>query len=72
VIKITGNPQTATHLSEHIDLLVGQGNKTAPAVESWGTQVLDEVLKVASGKQTKAEMNRYGNFPNTFSIGPVV
>jgi altronate dehydratase large subunit len=72
VIKITGNPQTATRLSEHIDLLVGLGTRSAPAVESWGTQVLDEVLNVASGKQTKAEMNRYGSFPNIFSIGPVI
>jgi len=30
------------------------------------------MLAVASGKQTKVEIIDYGNFPNIFTIGPVI
>ena len=37
-----------------------------------GRILYQEVLEVASGKQTKAEILNYGNFPNIFTIGPVI
>ena len=72
VIKITGNPITYENLSEHIDMFVGLSDKAYGAVAQAGQAVYEEVLAVASGKQTKAEIIGYGNFTNIFTIGPVL
>jgi altronate dehydratase large subunit len=37
-----------------------------------GQQIYQEVLEVASGKQTKAEILGYGNFAGLFTIGPII
>jgi altronate dehydratase large subunit len=69
VIKITGNPITYEHLPEHIDVFIDSEHiQTGRA----GQTLFSEVLEVASGKPTKAEIARYGNFPNIFSVGPVL
>ena len=72
VIKITGNPGTYQNLSEHIDAFVDLGNKPSFQSRQAGEALFDRVLEVASGAPTKAEIARYGNFPNIFSIGPVL
>jgi altronate dehydratase large subunit len=72
VIKITGNPETATRLAEHIDLLVGSIHGEVASMDDSGREVLSEIISVASGKPTRSEMNKYGNFPNIFTIGPVI
>ena len=72
VIKITGNPITYEHLPEHIDMFVEVTDKARAAVARAGQALYQEVLAVASGKQTKAEIINYGNFPNIFTIGPVI
>lgn len=72
VIKITGNPGTYQRLSEHIDTFVGLDAKERFDVDSAGLAVLQEVMAVASGKPAKAEVAKYGNFPNIFSVGPVL
>jgi altronate dehydratase large subunit len=72
VIKITGNPRTYEHLAEHIDVFVDPGREAGFQVRQAGQALYDEVLEVASGKPTKAEIARYGNFPNIFSIGPIL
>lgn len=70
VIKVTGNPNTYNRLPEHLDVFVelGDGNSTA----EMGQTLYQEALAVASGKQTKAEIIGYGNFPNIFTTGPVI
>ncbi len=72
VIKITGNPKTYKQLSEHMDMFVGLGNKDKSDTTRAGKSIYGEVLAVASGKQTKAEISNYVNFPNIFTIGPVL
>ena len=72
VIKITGNPNTFKHLSEHMDMFVGLGSKAKTDTTRAGQSIYSEVLAVASGKQTKAEISNYVNFPNIFTIGPVL
>ena len=70
VIKITGNPNTYNHLPDHLDVFVEMGNGNS--IAGVGRALYREVLAVASGKQTKAEIIDYGNFPNIFTIGPVI
>ncbi len=70
VIKVTGNPNTYKHLSEHLDVFVELGG--AGRVIRAGRGLYQEILAVASGKKTKAEIIDYGNFPNIFTIGPVI
>jgi len=72
VIKITGNPNTYQHLPDHMDLFVELVDKAGSGISPAGEKLYQEILAVASGKQTKAEELDYGNFPNIFTIGPVM
>lgn len=71
VIKITGNPRTFETMKENIDINAGaiiEGKKT---VEQIGKKIFDEVMRVATGKQTKAEKLGYHEFAVT-RIGPTL
>ena len=72
VIKATGNPHTYERLSEHIDVFIELADKASSGIAQAGETLYQEVLAVASGKQTKAEIIKYGNFPNIFTVGPVL
>jgi altronate dehydratase large subunit len=72
VIKITANPNTYQHLPDHLDLFVEVADKAESGIGQAGERLYQEIIAVASGKQTKAEMIDYGNFPNIFTIGPVM
>ena len=56
VIKVTGNPHTFEMMNDNIDFNAGpiiEGEKT---IEECGEDLLQQVLDVASGVQTKAEI----------------
>ena len=72
VIKITGNPTTYKQLPDHMDIFVELADKAGSGIAQAGQALCKEILAVASGKPTKAEMLNYGNFPNIFTIGPVM
>lgn len=72
VVKVTGNPNTFKHLNEHIDMLIDAITTPNFNVARSGRELYKEIIAVASGKNTKAEQTRYGNFPNIFTIGPVI
>jgi len=72
VIKVTGNPITYERLPDHLDVFVEMAGKAGSGVAQAGQALYQEVLAVASGKQTKAETINYGNFPNIFTTGPVI
>ena len=72
VIKVTGNPKTYGSLTEHIDLFVELTEEGSGSITSAAETLYQELLAVASGKQTKAEILGYGNFPNIFTVGPVI
>ena len=72
VIKATGNPHTYERLLEHIDVFIELADKASSGIAQAGETLYQEVLAVASGKQTKAEIIKYGNFPNIFTVGPVL
>lgn len=70
VIKVTANPATYERLPDHLDMLVSLTGHTDFA--ETGRTLYQEIIEVASGKQTKAEILNYGNFPNIFTIGPII
>jgi altronate dehydratase large subunit len=72
VIKVTGNPVTYGQLTEHIDLFVKMTDENCLDIAQLGQVLYREVLAVASGKKTKAEITGYGKFTNIFGIGPVI
>ena len=72
VIKVTGNPITYERLPAHLDVFVELADKAGSGIAQAGQALYREILAVASGKQTKAEIINYGNFPNIFTIGPVI
>ncbi len=72
VIKVTGNPVTFQRLPDHIDMLVELTGAKGAGVLATGQKIYREVLAVASGKQTKAEILGYGNFPGLYTLGPII
>ena len=72
VIKITGNPITYERLLVHLDVFIELADKAGSSTAQAGETLYQEVLAVASGKQTKAEIINYGSFPNIFTVGPVI
>ena len=72
VIKITGNPNTYERLLVHLDVFIELADKAGSSIAQAGEALYREVLAVASGKQTKAEIINYGSFPNIFTVGPVI
>lgn len=56
VIKITGNPRTFERMVANMDINAGTVMEGTESLESVGSRIFDEVLAVASGKRTKAEL----------------
>ena len=56
VIKITGNTQTYSKMLDNIDVNVGTIIDGLESIEEAGNRIYHEILKVASGKMTKAEI----------------
>lgn len=55
VIKVTGNSATYRKMFENIDINAGEVIDGARTLQEMGEIIFEEVLKVASGKLTKAE-----------------
>ena len=72
VIKVTGNPVTFQRLPDHIDMLVEMTAGKGSGLKSSGEKIYQEMLAVASGKQTKAEVLGYGSFSGLYTLGPIV
>ena len=72
VLKITGNPVTFQRLPDHLDILVDLTAGKGSGLQAIGQKIYREVLEVASGKQTKAEILGYGNFAGLYTIGPII
>ena len=72
VIKVTANPATFERLPEHLDILVKLSKEKGTALQAIGQTLYQEMLEVASGKQTRAETLGYGIFPGIYTLGPVI
>jgi altronate dehydratase large subunit len=72
VIKITGNEVTWKRLRDHMDLNVSsvmEGRETLPEA---GNRIFEELMDVASGKLTKAEITGYVKAMDIYTVGPVI
>jgi altronate dehydratase large subunit len=69
VIKVTGNPNTAQHLKDHIDVDVSAIIRGESTLKDAGDTINQELLAVASGKATKSERMGYGMI-SIWNIGP--
>ncbi len=56
VIKITGNKITFANMSDNIDIDASPVIYGPESLEELGEKLLQEVIQVASGKMTKAEI----------------
>lgn len=56
VIKITGNPKTYQTMKENIDINAGAVLTGEKSLQQMGEEIYREILEVASGKTTKAEI----------------
>ncbi len=56
VIKITGNTQTFERMLDNLDINTGQVVDGTKTLREAGEEIFSEVLAVAGGKQTKAEV----------------
>jgi altronate dehydratase large subunit len=62
VIKITGNTRTAASMADNIDLDVSGVLDNRETIEGAATRLFDEVLSVASGKETATERLGFREF----------
>ena len=56
VIKITGNPRTYGKMKENIDINAGKVLTGESTLQEMGREIYDEIIAIASGKQSKAEV----------------
>jgi len=72
VIKITGNQVTWEKLRDHMDIEVSSIMEGTETLSSAGNRIFNEILNVASGKLTKAEISGYTNSMDIYMVGPVI
>jgi altronate dehydratase len=72
VVKITGNSQTMDRMGDHIDVDVSGILSGTLNMTNAGQKIVDEILVVANGKKTRAEILNYSKSMDIYVIGPVV
>ncbi|WP_134217516.1 UxaA family hydrolase [Pelotomaculum sp. FP] len=75
VIKVTANPRTYEKLHEFIDVgfTIDDDIETVRSVfDADSNKLLQYFNEVCSGRQTKAEINKYNKFINIYITGPVI
>jgi altronate dehydratase large subunit len=72
VIKLTGNEKTWKNLQDHMDFSVSSVMDGTESLEEAGRRLLSELLAVASGKRTKAEISGYTSSMDIYMVGPVI
>lgn len=65
VIKLSGNPKTVTHMSEHIDLDVSKILQGEMTLDEAGDALLDIIVRTANGRLTAAEALGHREFVMT-------
>ena len=69
IIKVTASRRTAERMTDNIDLDLSGVIEGTLTIEQAGKRILDEILAVAEGKLTKAELLGHTEF-STYRIGP--
>lgn len=62
VIKLTGNSMTYEKMKDNIDINAGVILEGLKTVDALGREVFEEIIKVANGKMTKAEVYGFSEF----------
>ena len=65
VIKLSGNPKTVKHMSEHIDLDVSKILQGEMTLDEAGDALLDMIVRTANGRLTAAETLGHREFSLT-------
>jgi altronate dehydratase large subunit len=72
VVKITGNAATWNRLRDHMDITVSAVMDGDLSLPDAGDLIFQELLNVASGKLTKAEISGYTKAMDIYTVGPVI
>lgn len=72
VIKLTGNENTWKNLQDHMDFSVVSIMEGTETLDEAGKRLFSEVVDVASGKRTKAEISGYTSSMDIYMVGPVI
>jgi altronate dehydratase large subunit len=72
VVKITGNRRTWEKLRDHMDVDVSSVMEGTETLQEAGRRILQEIMEVASGRLTKAEISGYTKAMDIYTIGPVI
>jgi altronate dehydratase large subunit len=72
VLKITGSRTAATKMSDHIDMNLSAVIDGEDNIPDAGRRILDELVSIASGAMTKAEIFGYSNSTDIYMLGPVI
>jgi len=68
VIKVTGNSSTYEKMKDNIDINAGRIIDEGASINEIGMEIFEEMVRVANGKLTKAEVLGHGEF-GIFRIG---
>lgn len=72
VIKITGNRRTWEKMKDHMDLNVSGIMEGLTTLPEEGERIFKEILMVASGKRSKAEISGYTRAMDIYTTGPII
>ncbi|WP_371373762.1 UxaA family hydrolase [Sporomusa aerivorans] len=72
VLKITGSRTAAEKMSDHIDINLSEVIDGGDNIPDAGQRVFEELIHVASGAMTKAEISGYTNSMDIYMRGPVI
>jgi len=72
VIKITGNQNTFVRMHDHMDMSVEGVIEGTESLPQAGQRIYQEILQVAGGKSTKAELSGYTKAMDIYVLGPVI
>jgi len=72
VLKITGSRTAAEKMIDHIDMNLSDVIDGADTIPDAGRRVFEELICVASGAMTKAEISGYTNSMDIYMLGPVI
>lgn len=72
VLKITGSRTAAEKMSDHIDMNLSGVIEGTDTIPDAGQRVLEELVRIASGGMTKAEISGYSNAMDIYMWGPVI
>lgn len=72
VLKITGSRTAAEKMSDHIDMNLSAVIDGGDTIPDAGRRVLEELITIASGGMTKAEISGYTNSMDIYMLGPVI